>query len=178
MVKSITQSQSPIPSGKRFSLRTVFFVSIAIAVPFLILANLRYSSRPEASVASPVYLLLGVAGVVLAAGVGGALGNKAGLFASAGLAAFCWVGAVYICGLFSNELAAVLPVHIVCAAATVTVLALVVRLGKKSEELEPHKMLLRLLKTKHDVQESLQTKRHHPSDAETPMHSPQSDLHN
>ena len=106
-----------------------------------------------------MYLLLGIAAVVVAAAVGSAVGDRAGLFAAAGLAAFSWVGAVYVCGLFSRELEAVLPAHIACAVATVAVMALVVRFARKSADLEPQETLQRLQKVKQGVRESQHAKK-------------------
>jgi hypothetical protein len=175
MVKSLPQQPIQISRRKRYSLRTLFIVSAVIAVPFLVLANLRHSLRPEDSVASPLYLLLGVAGVIVAAGIGSALGSKTGTFAAAGLAAVSWVGAVYLCGLFSNELQAVLPVHVVFAAATVAVLAVIVR-SKTAEDEGPHNKLLRLLRVKHDVQEAQQAKRQDSIAAESEIQNPKSKI--
>ena len=106
MAKSLPQPPLRSARGKRFSLRTLFFVSIAIALPFLLLANVQHSTRPEQSVASPMYLMLGIAGVVVAAAIGSALGSKTSMLVAASLAAFCWIGAVVLCGLFSKEQAA------------------------------------------------------------------------
>src|SRR5687768_7406631 len=113
MAKSLPQPPLRSARGKRFSLRTLFFVSIAIALPFLLLANVQHSTRPEQSVASPMYLMLGIAGVVVAAAIGSALGSKTSMLVAASLAAFCWIGAVVLCGLFSKELSAALPIHLI-----------------------------------------------------------------
>ena len=157
MAKSLPQPQVR-SRGKRYSLRTLFFVSIVIAVPFLLVANVTHSVQPEQSVASPMYLLLGVGGVVLAAAIGSALGSRTSMLVAACLAAFCWIGAVVLCGLFSKELASALPIHVLGAVITVVILAYVAWSAKKSGEIEPEDTLLRLLRVKHDVRESQQAK--------------------
>jgi hypothetical protein len=137
-----------------------------IAVPFLLLANLRNSVRPEESVASPLYLLLGIGGVVLAAAIGSALGNRPGAFAAAGLAACCWIALALLCSQFSMEFKALLPVHALGAVVTVAVLVGVFWSARKPEEEGPHHMLLRLLKVKYNVQEARQA-RYNRSKSET-----------
>jgi hypothetical protein len=156
----------------------LFIVSGVIAVPFLLLANLQHTARPEQSVASPMYLMLGVVSVVLAAGVGSALADKFGMFAAAGLAAASWVGAIYLCGLFSKELKEVLPVHVLAAVATVAVLAIVDRWAKQPEASDPHDHLVRLLRVKHDVQESQQARHPDPVPADDPIQNPKSKIQN
>jgi hypothetical protein len=72
--------QRPVRAAQgRFTLRTLFIISVAVAVPFLLLANLRNFARPDDSLASPLYLLLGVAGVLFAAVIGNALGRTTGM---------------------------------------------------------------------------------------------------
>jgi hypothetical protein len=163
MAKSLLPAQNPSSRGKRYSLRTLFFVSVAIAVPFLLVANATHSVRPEQSVASPMYLLLGIGGVVLAAAIGSALGSRTSMLVAACLAAFCWIGAVVLCGLFSKELKGALPIHILGAAITVAALAYVAWSAKKSGDVEPEDTLLRLLKVKHDVREAREAKDRKPS---------------
>lgn len=158
MAKSLPQPPLRSARGKRFSLRTLFFVSIAIALPFLLLANVQHSTRPEQSVASPMYLMLGIAGVVVAAAIGSALGSKTSMLVAASLAAFCWIGAVVLCGLFSKELSAALPIHLIGAVTTVAVLAYLAWSAKNSGDVEPQDTLLRLLKAKHDVREAQKAK--------------------
>jgi hypothetical protein len=178
MAKSVQPQPRSVARHSRFSLRTLFIVSGVIAVPFLLLANLQHSARPEQSVASPMYLVLGVAGVVLAAGVGSALADRAGLFAAAGLAALSWIGAVYLCGLFSKELREVLPVHVLAALTTMAVLAAVVWAKKSPEADDPHDHLLRLLQVKHDVQKSQQSKHQDAVPADPPIQNPKSKIQN
>ena len=178
MVKSLPPQPIQASRRNRFSLRTLFIVSALIAIPFLVLANLRHSLRPEDSVASPLYLLLGIAGIIVAAGIGSALGNKAGTFAAAGLAALSWIGAVYLCGLFSKELQSVLPVHVVFAVATVAVLAVIVRSAKTAEDAGPHDKLLRLLRVKRDIQEAQQAKQQDSTSGESLIPNPKSQIRN
>jgi hypothetical protein len=159
MAKSFPQYKVRIGPGKGYSLRTLFLVSAVTAVPFLLVANLRHSQRPEDSVGSPLYLLLGIGGVVVAAAIGGALGNRTGMFAAALLAALCWIALVFMCSIFSAKLMTVLPVHVLCAAATLAVTAAVVWSGKRSKEDGPHEMLLRLLRVKHDIEAEQQAKK-------------------
>jgi hypothetical protein len=158
MAKSLSQPQVRSSRSKRYSLRTLFFVSIAIAVPFLLVANATHSVRPEQSVASPMYLLLGIGGVVLAAAIGSALGSRTSMLVAACLAAFCWIGAVVLCGLFSKELARALPVHVLGAVISVAILGYIAWTAKKSGDVEPEDTLLRLLKVKHDVREARESK--------------------
>jgi len=172
MAKSIPQPQIRRSLGKRFSLRTLFLISGVIAVPFLLLANLRNSVRPEESVASPLYLLLGITGVVFAAAIGSAVGSRAGMFTSASIAAFCWVALMLLCSLFSKELTAVLPVHVLGAVATLAVLAGIVWATRKPEAEGPHDQLLRLLKIKHDVREAQQARHPDSTPVDSPIQSP------
>lgn len=177
MAKSVPQSQISRSRGRRFSLRTLFIASGVVAVPFLLLANLRNSVRPEESVASPLYLLLGVAGVVFAAAIGSAVANKPGMFTAAGIAACCWIAVAALCSLFSKELKAVLPVHVLGALATLAVLAGVVWAARKPEQEGPHDMLMKLLKVKHDVQEAQQAKQLD-SPPTNSIRDPQSEIRN
>ena len=156
MTRSVQQKQVLVP--RRFTLRTLFFISAVVAVPFLLLANMRHSQRPEESVASPLYLLFGIAAVVLAAAIGSALGSRTGMYAGAGLAALCWIALVLIGCLFADELKVVLPAHVLCCATTMIILAVVSRPRKDSAEDGPHGNLLRLLSVKHNVREAQQAK--------------------
>jgi hypothetical protein len=158
MAKSLPRLKTQVSRGKRYSLRTLFIVSGVIAVPFLLLANLRHSVRLEESVASPLYLLLGVAGVVLAAAIGSAMDSTPGMVAAAGLAAACWIAVVLLGGVFSKELMAVLPAHIASSVATLAVLAYVARRAKMSDDDETHHRLLKLLQAKRDVRSALDSK--------------------
>jgi hypothetical protein len=177
MARAVPQQKIATRSGRRFSLRTLFIVSGVIAVPFLLLANLRGSVRPEETVASPLYLLLGVAGVVFAAAIGSAMAGRPGMFAAAGIAACCWIATAVLCSLFSKELKNVLPVHVLGALATLAVLGGIVWSTKKSEEDGHHDTLLKLLKVKHDVQQSQQAKHPDPPPAD-PIRNPQSEIRN
>ena len=156
MTRSAEQKQVLVP--RRFTLRTLFFISAVVAVPFLLMANMRHSQRPEESVASPLYLLFGIAAVVLAAAIGSALGSRTGMYAGAGLAALCWIALVLIGCLFADELKVVLPAHVLCCATTMIILAVVSRPRKDSAEDGPHGNLLRLLSVKQNVREAQQAK--------------------
>ena len=105
-----------------------------------------------------MYLMLGIAGVVVAAAIGSALGSKTSMLVAASLAAFCWIGAVILCGLFSKELSAALPIHLIGAVTTVAVLAYLAWSAKNSGDVEPQDTLVRLLKAKHDVREAQKAK--------------------
>lgn len=142
------------------------------------MANLRHSLRPEESVASPLYLLLGIAGVVLAAAAGSAMGSRAGMFAAACIAAFCWIGLVLICGWFSKELSAVLPAHVIFAGATIVILAVVGWSARESKEEGPHATLLQLLRVKHDVQARQQGKDQNSAPADSSIPNPKSKIQN
>lgn len=132
----------------RYSLRSLFVLSAAVAVPFLLLANLRNATRPDDSLASPLYLIAGVVAVLTCGAIGNALGRTAGMIATAAGAAVIWVALVWLCGEFSGTLRMLLPVHIAAAAATVIGLALVVRSRREPTEEGPHAMLSRLLAVK------------------------------
>ncbi|HEX5103444.1 MAG TPA: hypothetical protein VFV87_06515 [Pirellulaceae bacterium] len=154
MAKSIPAPPIRTTPKGRYSLRTLFLISGLIALPFLLMANALHQARPDDSIASPLYLALGVGGVVLAAAIGSALGSRAGMLTCAGLAAVGWIALVLVCSEFSQKLASVLPVHVLAAAVTVVVLAFVVRTPKESSEEGPHGMLVKLLKVKRDVQDA------------------------
>lgn len=156
MTRSAERKHVLVP--RRFTLRTLFFISAVVAVPFLLMANVRHTQRPEESVASPLYLLLGIAAVVLAAAIGSALGSRTGMYTGAGLAALSWIALVLIGCLYSDELKVVLPVHVLLAAATVTGLAVLSRPRKDAAEDGPHGNLLRLLSVKQIVREAQQAK--------------------
>jgi hypothetical protein len=177
-LRSVPQRKSPVSRRKRYSLRTLFFVSGAIAVPFLLMTNLRHSVRPEETVASPLYLLLGIAGVVFAAAIGSALSSRTGMFAAAGLAAFSWIALVCLCGIFSKELMAVLPVHVIFAAASLVVLAAVVWSARQPEVEGPHDMLLKLLTVKHNVRDAQQAKNLNSNPAESSIENTKSQIRN
>jgi hypothetical protein len=176
MAKSVPQPRMRVPWGNRFSLRTLFFVSGVVAVPFLLFANLRHTVRPEETVASPLYLLLGIAGVVFAAAIGSAVGSKPGLFAAAGFAGLSWIALIALCGIFSQELMAVLPVHVLFAIGTVAVLAVIVWSVKTPEVEGPHDKLLQLLKVKRDVQEAQHARHPDSAAAESKIQNPESKI--
>ena len=145
----------PVPSPRpvaaprrRYSLRSLFVLSAALAVPFLLLANLRNVTRPDDSLASPLYLIAGVLAVLTCAAIGNALGRTAGMLATAAGAGVIWVALVWLCGEFSGTLRTLLPVHAAAAAATFVVLAVIVRSRRERAEEGPHAMLSRLLAVK------------------------------
>src|SRR5262245_54249413 len=95
----------PMPARqRRFTLRTLFVVSAAVAVPFLLLANLRNAARPDDSLASPLYLLVGVAGVLVSAAIGNALAQKPGMVVTAIAAGLIWIVLVALLSEFSDML--------------------------------------------------------------------------
>ena len=132
----------------RYSLRTLFLVSVAIAVPLLLLANLRNSTRPDDSLASPLYLLLGVAGVLFAAIIGNALGQTRGMLITGVVAGLIWILLVALLSQFSDMLTRQLPVHVVAVVLTVIGLAAAVHRHRESTDDTPHEHLVRLLKAK------------------------------
>jgi len=148
----MTDAAGPKPSKEgikgRYSLRTLFLVSAAIAVPLLLLANLRNSTRPDDSLASPLYLLLGVAGVLFAAIIGNALGRAPGMIITGIAAGLIWILLVALLSQFSDMLTRQLPVHIVAIVLTIVGLAAAVRRHRESTDDTPHEHLVRLLKAK------------------------------
>jgi len=132
----------------RFTLRTLFIISVAIAVPFLLLANLRSVARPDDSLASPLYLLLGVAGVLFAAVIGNALGRTPGMLITGIAAGLIWISLVALLSQFSDMLTRQLPVHIVAVVLTIAGLTAAVRRHRESTDDTPHEHLVRLLKVK------------------------------
>jgi hypothetical protein len=142
----------PIPrSQRRFTLRTLFIISVAIAVPFLLLANLRNAARPDDSLASPLYLLVGVAGVLFSAAIGNALAHKPGMIATAIVSGLIWILLVALLSEFSDMLTRQLPVHIVAAIATIAGLVAVVQRHRESTDDTPHEHLARLIEVKRQV---------------------------
>jgi hypothetical protein len=121
-------------------------------VPFLLLANLRNATRPDDSLASPLYLIAGVLAVLTCGAIGNALGRTGGMIATAAGAAFIWVALVWICGEFSQTLRTLLPVHAAAAVATVVCLAVIVRSRREPAEEGPHAMLSQLLAVKIGLQ--------------------------
>jgi len=148
------RSSSPVPGpprsapGGRYSLRTLFFVSVVIAIPFLLLANTRNFARPDESLGSPLYLIAGVLIVLISAAIGSALGGTKGLLVLAGGAAASWILLVLVCSEFSHTLWRLLPVHALAAIATVAGLAYVVRSRREESGEGPHPVLARLLAVK------------------------------
>ncbi|MCI0359893.1 MAG: hypothetical protein L0211_15560 [Planctomycetaceae bacterium] len=140
-------------SQRRFTLRTLFFVSIALAVPFLLFANLRNVARPDDSLASPLYLLFGVAAILIAAAIGNALANRTGMFVTACTAGLMWILLVVLLSDFSAMLARQLPVHIIAVIATIGGLAAAVHRHRESTDDTPHEHLVRLLKVKSSLHE-------------------------
>jgi hypothetical protein len=136
---------------RAYTLRSLFFVSLFAAVPFLLLANIRSQSRPDDSLASPLYLAVGVAAVLIAAAIGNAAGRTVGLFVLAGAAGLTWVTLVAVCSEFSHTLRTLLPVHIAAATATVLGLVAIVRRHRETGGEGTHEMLVQLLKVKESV---------------------------
>ncbi len=141
--------QRPVAGPRHgFTLRSLFFVSLLVAVPFLLLANLRSQSRPDDSLASPLYLAVGVVAVLISAAIGNAVGNTRGLFVLASATGLIWVMLVALCSEFSNTLRMLVPAHVAPATATVLSLAAIVRRHRDTPGDGPHPMLQRLLKVK------------------------------
>jgi hypothetical protein len=151
MIERAVRSPPPSASGRRYSLRSLFFVSLAVAVPFLLVANSRHTARPDDSLASPVYLLVGIACLLASAAIGKALGRNPGMFAAAAAAALCWITLVLVGSTFSDTLWSLLPVHATAAFGTIAVLAALVWSQQRPEPEGPHAMLSRLLQVKSDV---------------------------
>jgi hypothetical protein len=147
---------------RRYTLRSLFVLSAAIAVPFLLLANLRNATRPDDSLASPLYLIAGVLAVLTCGAIGNALGRTAGMIATATGAALIWIALVWLCGEFSGTLRTLLPVHVAAAAATVIGLAMVVRSRREPTEEGPHAMLSRLLAVKSGLKHQPPTQEREP----------------
>ena len=133
---------------RRFTLRTLFIISVAIAVPFLLLANLRNAARPDDSLASPLYLLVGVAGVLFSAAIGNALAQRPGMIVTAIAAGLIWILLVALLSEFSDMLTRQLPLHIVAAIATIAGLVAVVHRHRESTDDTPHEHLTRLIEVK------------------------------
>jgi hypothetical protein len=148
MAASGSSRQPAAAPGGRYSLRTLFVTSAAVAVPFLLLANLRNAARPDDSLPSPLYLIAGVVTVLVCAAIGNALGRTPGLAGMAVGAAVIWAALVWICSEFSPKLKTLLPVHVAAAAATVVCLVVWVRKHREPTDEGPHPMLARLLAVK------------------------------
>ncbi len=146
--------QPQSPSQRRFTLRTLFFISIAIAVPFLLLANLRNAARPDDSLASPLYLLVGVAGVLFSAAVGNALAGRSGMIVTAIAAGLVWTLLVALLSEFSDMLTKQLPVHIVAVVVTIAGLAALAHRHRESTDDTPHEHLVRLIEVKKQLQDA------------------------
>jgi hypothetical protein len=144
-------------SHPRFTLRTLFFVSVALAVPFLLIANLRNAARPDDSLASPLYMLFGVAAMLIAAAIGKALAHTPGMLINAGIAGVAWISLVVLLSDFSAMLARQLPVHVVAVIATMVGLAAVVHWRRESNDDTLHEHLVRLLKVKSSLHDAEKT---------------------
>ena len=157
-VQIMTGVAGPKPSTGgnkgRYSLRTLFIVSVAIAVPLLLLANLRNSTRPDDSLASPLYLLLGVAGVLFAAIIGNALGRTPGMLITGVVAGLIWILLVALLSQFSDMLTQQLPVHVVVVVLTIVGLAAAVHRHRESTDDTAHEHLVRLLKVKSSLHQA------------------------
>ncbi len=159
----------PIPkSHRRFTLRTLFFVSVAIAVPFLLLANLRNFARPDDSLASPLYLLVGIAGVLVSAAIGNALAGKPGTLITAVAAGLIWILLVALLSQFSDMLTKQLPVHIVVVVATIAGLAAIVQRQRESTDDTTHEHLARLIQVKKELHDACSAEHATPSDSTAP----------
>lgn len=153
---------------RRFTLRTLFFVSVAIAVPFLLLANLRSFARPDDSLASPLYLLVGIAGVLVSAAIGNALAGKPGTLITAVAAGLIWILLVALLSQFSDMLTRQLPVHVVVVVATIASLAAVVQRHRDSTDDTTHEHLVRLIQVKRELHDACSAERATPSDSTAP----------
>lgn len=148
------RSSSPVPRGPRsapggrYSLRTLFLISLVVAIPFLLQANTRSFVRPDESLGSPLYLIAGILLVLFSAAIGSALGGARGLVALAGGAAGSWLLLVLVCSEFSPTLWRLLPVHALAAIATFASLVYVVRSRREEPSEGPHPVLARLLAVK------------------------------
>jgi len=141
-------------SQPKFTLRTLFFVSVALAVPFLLLANLRNAARPDDSLASPLYMLFGVAAMLLFAAIGNALAQTPGMMINACVAGLMWIFLVVLLSDYSAMLARQLPVHVVAVIATLAGLTAAVRWRRESTDDTPHEHLVRLLKVKNSLHDA------------------------
>jgi Na+/melibiose symporter-like transporter len=142
-------------SQRRFTLRTLFIVSVALAVPFLLMANLRNAARPDDSLASPLYLLFGVAAILIAAAIGNALAHRLGTIVTACAAGLLWILLVALLSQFSDMLSRQLPVHIVVVIVTIAGVAAAIYRQRESTDDTPHEHLVRLLKVKSSLHEAV-----------------------
>lgn len=141
----------------RFSLRSLFVVSVAIALPLLMLANLRGNRRLEDSLGSPLYLFAGIAAVVASAAIGSALGQKAGAIVTAIFAGLSWIALVILLSGFSHALARLSPGHVAAAAATVAAIIVAVYRQRDPPDLIPPDYYSRLREVRDQARVGMQT---------------------
>jgi hypothetical protein len=149
------QSASKSPAAKqqsmRFSLRSLFLVSVTIALPLLMLANLRGNRRLEDSLGSPVYIFAGIAAVVASAAIGSALGHKVGTIATAIFAGLAWIALVILLSGFSSALARLAPGHVAVAVCTVAAIIVAVCRQRDPPDLIPADYYSRLLEVRNQA---------------------------
>jgi hypothetical protein len=154
------RSASKRPAAKqsmRFSLRSLFLVSVMIALPLLLLANLRGNRRLEDSLGSPVYIFAGIAAVVASAAIGSALGHKVGTIATALAAGIAWIALVVLLSGFSVALARLAPGHVAVAVLTVAAIAIAVYRQRDPPDLIPPDYYSRLLDVRDQVRQEKRT---------------------
>jgi hypothetical protein len=154
------RSAAERPAAKpsmRFSLRSLFLVSAAIALPLLMLANLRGNRRLEDSLGSPVYLLAAVAAMIASAAIGSALGHKVGTIATAIAAGIAWITLIILLCGYSPALARLAPGHVVAAVATVAAIIVAVYRQRDPPDLIPPDYYSRLRDVRDKAREEMQT---------------------
>jgi hypothetical protein len=171
--------KSPKPSAGaikgRYSLRTLFLVSVAVALPLLLVANLRFGARPDDSLASPLYLLIGVAGVLVSATIGNALGRVPGMLVTAIAAGLSWILLVALLSQFSQMLTQQLPVHVIAVVLTIGGLVAAVRMHREPNDDTPHEHLARLLEVKSRLHQAQPTDPPDPNSSSQPAEKPARD---
>ena len=141
---------------RSFGLRALFGISVLLAIPFLVLANLVRESRPEDSIASPAYLVLGILGVLFFAAIGNALGGTKGTIAAAIIAGTTWLGVLLLGIEFSEELLIVLPLHLLALVTTITIITVVALRQKEGTGGASHETMQELIEVKRRVKTELQ----------------------
>jgi hypothetical protein len=141
----------------------LFVVSVCLAAPLLVPANMITDSRPEDSVASPVYLVLGVLGLLLFAMIGNALGDTAGTIAATLIAGAVWLGAVLLGSEFSEPLLMQLPLHVITIVTTVICISVI---AIRREEV-PHYEIDETIQQLGEVKRSVRTQLEQPQRAFT-----------
>ncbi len=154
LVAAPPKSPRKIPAAirRRYSLRTLFAISFALAMAFIVMTFIRDFDRPNRAAASPIFMIFGAAGVLLFAAVGHAVGSRIGAAVATGIATVGWLALLLLAVLWGDPLVAQLPLHIVAIVGTILGITAVLVSNKNTPDEDSPQSIQRLMSVKKNLE--------------------------